>query len=192
MMKLLTASASLALVLATACSKSSDNSSKAAKPAPTPTTGDSKPAEPEPVPEPRTEADSSIAPVLAEYESIRSLLANDKGDGIAAHANAIKKHAGSVAVSAAAKPHLEGLATAAGELASVEPTDFDALRLAFGEVSKHLVAAIEAEPALGEGLHTFECPMAKGYKLWLQPNAELENPYMGQKMLRCGAEVTPG
>jgi threonine/homoserine/homoserine lactone efflux protein len=38
--------------------------------------------------------------------------------------------------------------------------------------------------------HVFECPMAKGYKRWVQPTDELENPYMGQEMLTCGSEVT--
>jgi Cu(I)/Ag(I) efflux system membrane fusion protein len=86
---------------------------------------------------------------------------------------------------------MASLATAAGELAKTDAGDMPAVRLAFGGVSEKLIAVLEAEPAYAKDLHTFECPMAKGYKLWVQPDPKLENPYMGQKMLSCGTEVTP-
>jgi hypothetical protein len=181
-MKILTSLAIAGLLAAAGCSKSPD---KASAPAPDETKTETPPA-------PRADepADDGLAAVLGEYESIRSLLASDEGAGVAEHAAAIKKLAGSAEVSAAAKPHLETLAVEAGKLEAVDAGDLPALRLAFGEVSKSLIAVIEAEPDAGEGLHTFECPMAEGYKLWVQPDPELENPYMGQKMLRCGAAVT--
>ncbi len=45
---------------------------------------------------------------------------------------------------------------------------------------------------LGEEIHAFECPMAGkyGFKRWLQYDSEMENPYMGRKMLTCGKELS--
>jgi len=44
-----------------------------------------------------------------------------------------------------------------------------------------------AKVATGE-LHLFRCPMADdfGFDLWIQPESELANPYMGQWMVECG------
>ncbi len=84
--------------------------------------------------------------------------------------------------------HLRGIASAAKGLGSAG--DVEAARSAFGEVSRHVVALLAADRTLAEGKHVFECPMAAGYKKWIQPTAKLENPYMGTKMLSCGGEST--
>lgn len=52
---------------------------------------------------------------------------------------------------------------------------------------------IELLAHFGGGLtaHRFHCPMgpAEGGSEWLQPNAELANPYMGTRMLQCGTHL---
>src|SRR5690606_34551525 len=56
-------------------------------------------------------------------------------------------------------------------------------------LSRHLVNLVAADPRLREGLHAFECPMVEGDGVWLQPSPELQNPYMGPRMLVCGSEI---
>jgi Cu(I)/Ag(I) efflux system membrane fusion protein len=54
----------------------------------------------------------------------------------------------------------------------------------------YLVALGSADPRLTEGWHIFECPMTRGFGKWFQKSNELANPYMGQKMLKCGNATT--
>lgn len=132
----------------------------------------------------------SVAPVLAGYESLREALAADRLS-IAAEANALASAADGAAtqVPADASPQLTALADAARALAAVDASDGDAVRTAFGEVSRHLAALLNRHAALRTGLHIFECPMAQGFQRWIQPSAEMANPYMGTRMLQCGREV---
>ena len=55
-------------------------------------------------------------------------------------------------------------------------------------MSRHLLALLRAEDSLASGLHVFECPMADGYGRWVQPSADISNPYMGTRMPACGSE----
>lgn len=140
---------------------------------------------------------ASAAPKLAAtpqgaldgYESLRALLAADRTEGLAETAAALassSKGAAEVA-STKSRPHLEALSRAAAALER-KAGDLDRARAAFGEVSRHVVALLVAEPDLRKGLHVFECPMAEGYQKWVQRTTKLENPYMGKKMLECGAD----
>ncbi len=63
----------------------------------------------------------------------------------------------------------------------------EAARLAFGQLSKAVIAHIKSHPKHAHGVQVFSCPMAKGYKKWLQVRGKMANPYMGKKMLMCGS-----
>ena len=128
---------------------------------------------------------SAIEPTLMVYETIREALA---GDDLAAVPEAAKKLADAAKKPSGSK-HLQAIAAASEKLAKEDPAKPDEVRKAFGEVSRHLVALLESSAELHKGLHVFECPMAQGYKKWVQPNDAIENPYMGKKMLQCGSEV---
>lgn len=169
----------LGLCLALGSCKDKDQTKPADTSAPPATATASPPANKDIAPPVRT--------ALAEYESIRKLLAADETNGIADAANKLATAATEAEKSATgdAKVQLGALARAAQALAA-EKGDIDALRKAFGEVSKPLVALLASDPALRQGQHLFECPMAVGYKKWIQPSDKLENPYMGKKMLACG------
>jgi Cu(I)/Ag(I) efflux system membrane fusion protein len=134
-----------------------------------------------------TDVSAAIRTVLDEYEAVRKKLAADDGSGIADAAKKIASTATDAEKSASgdAKAQLAALGKAATALGE-EKGDIEAVRLAFGEVSKALVAMLAGNDSLREGQHLFECPMAKGYKKWIQPSDKLENPYMGKKMLTCG------
>jgi len=131
------------------------------------------------------------AEMMRSYELCRALLAADTGEGVADCANGIAVASKSAQAEApeAAGEHIASLAKAAEALAGTKPDDMGALRLSFGGVSEAVVAMLRAAPDTARHYHVFECPMAKGYKRWVQPGATLDNPYMGAKMLRCGSEV---
>jgi hypothetical protein len=129
--------------------------------------------------------------MMDSYEVCRALLAGDSTEGIANCANGIvtASKASHGAAPEAAHTHIATLETAALALAAAPADDIAATRLAFGAVSESVVAMLMSAPDAAKDYHLFECPMAKGYKRWAQPGAELQNPYMGAKMLSCGSEV---
>lgn len=189
------AAAGLALTLA-ACGKDKGGDQPARDPAAAPAADPAKPAgepaaEPAPQPAAKDSDAAGLTGVLEQYEQIRAQLASDDVESAVAGAAKLESAAESAVGSApaATKTHLEQVATASGEMAEVAATDADAVRKAFGEVSKPMVELLSAAPELREGWHVFECPMAPGYKKWVQPTAELANPYMGTEMLTCGSEA---
>ncbi len=46
------------------------------------------------------------------------------------------------------------------------------------------------DPSLRSGRFLFLCPMASGYKKWVQTTPTLNNPYWGKRMLTCGSQLT--
>ena len=86
------------------------------------------------------------------------------------------------------KAHVDAIAAAAEKL--VGAADIEASRgEAFGSMSKHTLSVVVMAKDLGEGITAYRCPMAKAYKKWIQLDAEMANPYMGKRMLKCGAKV---
>jgi Cu(I)/Ag(I) efflux system membrane fusion protein len=81
---------------------------------------------------------------------------------------------------------IEEAARAADSL-GVAP-DLETARATFGEISRFLLLLANCDPRLGEGWQVFACPMTPTFEKWMQPDAELENPYMGQAMPACGTE----
>jgi Cu(I)/Ag(I) efflux system membrane fusion protein len=132
--------------------------------------------------------------VLARYEALRAALADDKGAAIAAELPALRTAVAALAADKAAagaadlQKGLDGLA-AATTTKDGAAVDLKAARVAFGELSRGVVAAIAADPALQAGRFLFECPMAAGYQRWVQNSATMANPYMGKRMLECGSPV---
>jgi Cu(I)/Ag(I) efflux system membrane fusion protein len=65
-------------------------------------------------------------------------------------------------------------------------------REAYRSVSRALLlaATVSRGPETAEKLIHFYCPMVPGGGGdWMQPDAELANPYWGSEMLRCGELV---
>ncbi len=127
---------------------------------------------------------------VAAYDVVRRALAEDRGDVKTPAADLAD--AARLAEASAPKnlrPSLEDLASAAQRLAGLETGDVDVVREAFGDVSRALIAVLSVEPDLQRGRHVYECPMAKGYKKWVQVSEGVSNPYMGSDMLQCGTEA---
>lgn len=134
--------------------------------------------------------------VMDHYESIRSALLHDSAKGVATHAKEIE----SIVLKAGAKfdpaavgvtgskqecmTLLDEIASSASKLAQAKGlTD---AREIFGELSKPMVRF--REMASGDKPMVVYCSMAK--KSWLQPEGQVGNPYLGQKMAECGEVVS--
>ncbi len=126
---------------------------------------------------------------LSAYETVRAMLAADRIDGIAAPALAAASALGGARAAlghtdSALATILDSGVTAAGSLAAAP--DLATARLAFGELSRALLPLSARDARLRDGRHVFSCPMAAGFQQWVQSSPQLENPYMGQAMLKCG------
>jgi Cu(I)/Ag(I) efflux system membrane fusion protein len=147
-----------------------------------------RPADPVPMTEQSSTPDTGpqARSVLAAYERVRAQLAADDLKGAQEVARELDTSAQSAARAAATNTHFTAIASAAAKVAA--SSDITAARASFGEVSKHVVALIASDKSLAEGHHVFECPMVAGYNKWVQPSKDLQNPYMGKRMLTCGGE----
>jgi hypothetical protein len=117
------------------------------------------------------------APIVTAYDVLRESLATDD----LAATQAAAKQVASLGEGALAK--------FATDVAAA--TDLDQARRSFGELSREYIALLGAKPDLdpGKTLVAFRCPMAEGYKKWVQFGEPMRNPYMGKRMLECGAKV---
>lgn len=65
------------------------------------------------------------------------------------------------------------------------------VRIIFGDLSRHIIDYLKDYSELKDReLYIFSCPMAPGYGKWLQKGPEINNPYMGKAMLKCGMPST--
>jgi hypothetical protein len=66
--------------------------------------------------------------------------------------------------------------------------DLPAARAAFGAAGDAILRfAKESDASPGEGIEVAFCPMVQ--KHWLQRGVEIQNPFYGKQMLRCGRFV---
>lgn len=128
-----------------------------------------------------------IEKALSSYEQIGNALAEDRAQ-IQAQALALASSAKAASMMAPQelKKPLEDLSANAQRMATLPVDDVAQARSAFGDVSQAMVAVLSAAPSLQEGVHLYECPMAKGYQKWVQSDESVHNPYMGTKMPTCG------
>lgn len=131
--------------------------------------------------------------VFAGYEQLREALARDDVKRLAEVAAPLATTLRETVKRDPAAPErlraaLEKSAQAAEQLAT--ETELAPARLRFGTLSQGLVDAALADPSVAAGWSLFECPMAEGYKRWLQPEGPMANPYMGERMLKCGATLS--
>ncbi len=135
-----------------------------------------------------------LAPALAHYEAIRGLLAADRMDGVPEAAQALSAslndvRQGEPAPDSALAARLDAAARSAETLSKT--SELAQARKLFSPLSRDLVGLLQADPGARDDLHVFECPMVTDrFNKWIQPSAELQNPYMGTKMLKCGSEVS--
>jgi Cu(I)/Ag(I) efflux system membrane fusion protein len=130
---------------------------------------------------------------LQRYEAVRAALAADQGAAVSAELVALKAAVDALVAqkvdgAADLQRGVDGLVTAT-TTKNGAAIDLKAVRLAFGVLSRGVVAVVAADPALQQGRFLFECPMAAGYQRWVQTAPSMMNPYMGRRMLECGSPV---
>jgi len=128
--------------------------------------------------------------LLKGYEVVRVALAADDMKATQAGGAALAKMASTQTNAAKGEEQktLQRLTQTAQKVATSK--DFDAARLAFGEMSKQTLLLIATDTGRKQGVTAYQCPMAKGYKKWIQLDQEMANPYMGKSMLKCGGKDT--
>lgn len=137
-----------------------------------------------------TSTRGNLEEAASAYEAIRGSLARDRSD-VRTQALALADAAQAAATSApeAIRQPLGDLSSASRRLAGLERDDLEGARRAFGDVSRAWISVLSAEPSLQQGKQVYECPMAKGYKRWVQVGKEASNPYLGSEMLQCGNKI---
>ncbi len=132
-----------------------------------------------------------VGQVLSTYEAMRQALAADTLAPLSTQLTTLQA-AVAVMQKDMASERTSALTAATTALSTAlsapEPKLAD-VRVAYGELSRAVVAIIATDASLMQGRYLFECPMAKGYKRWVQVKPEMENPYMGQRMLECGSSI---
>lgn len=130
---------------------------------------------------------SSTAGILLHSENIRHLFISDRLGGLNTERDALAESwlllGSDPRFSLLSK---EGHATA---LLFDESKALKMNRVVYSMMSAHLVNLMQSAPVLQEGFQIFECPMVEDYPFWVQPNGEMENPYMGLEMLNCGVST---
>ena len=139
----------------------------------------------------------TFAAVLGPYEQVRQALVADDFAAVRKPAAALSAAvadlqrnltATTAGVPAAKLADVEALLPAMREASAAlaEAADLAAARDAFYDLSKPLV---RWRQAAGDGPAVVYCAMKQ--RSWLQPaDAEVGNPYYGQKMARCGEVVS--
>lgn len=138
------------------------------------------------------EASAAVREVLTAYKDLHALLAADKVEGVAETATRLEQAASRAAalVPTGLQAQLQTASESTSHITQGHAKTLEEMRSAFGGVSRAIIFVLGAEPTLAKGLNVIECPMATGYKKWVQDGDTVSNPYMGVKMATCGVKST--
>jgi Skp family chaperone for outer membrane proteins len=117
-----------------------------------------------------------VKAVYGHYLKIQADLANDSLTGVSENAETIVK---AVQTDAKALPSV----VAAEAEALAKASDLKSARGAFKPLSDSLIQYLADHKAKGVYVQVY-CPMARAS--WLQADKNVNNPYFGQAMARCG------
>ncbi|MDE3067539.1 MAG: DUF3347 domain-containing protein [Verrucomicrobiota bacterium] len=117
-----------------------------------------------------------VQSVYNNYLKIQTALADDSLTGVAENAGAIAK-----AVRTDAKTMPAVVATEAESLAKTR--NLKSARAAFKPLSASLIQYLADHNARGAYVEVY-CPMARAG--WLQAGKDVNNPYLGKEMAKCG------
>lgn len=141
-----------------------------------------------------SELRSRIVRALDEYETVRLALAADKTAGV--DGEALSRALREAAEVAEAENHNLSAVLDAGALSAnalgKAGGDPAGLRAIFSELSRSVVAVTAFDESFSGTRYLFECPMVDGFNQWLQPSPDIDNPYMGLAMPRCGSQISWG
>lgn len=159
-----------------------------------PGSGTAPPAEEEPLPNIPAEFRRAVGALFGGYFRIHHALSRDDLASATPEAarllDAVKAvDAGTLSAAATAAWRKEQTALQDAVLAIARARDIQRAREAFENLSNNLIVVVRRFRAeTDEPLLRFHCPMAFDWRGadWLQHNHEVENPYFGATMFRCG------
>lgn len=135
-------------------------------------------------------------PLIANYLALQQSLVADQFDTIAPNAEALRKQVAAIASSdikpmERANEYREQVEALKAASEPFKPANLDQARVQFGQVSAPLIALLtQFPPPLDRPLNVMKCPMwEKSPASWIQVGANIENPFMGQKMVGCGEKI---
>jgi len=148
-----------------------------------------------------------MADMVAQYTAIGDLLAADKTDGVAGHAEAMLKimdeHEAMMKEGGHMKGEMGGMMHSKEEMQamhkamrasltalSAKDLTLESARDAYKDLSEQFVPMAKMgyeKRDLDPSWVVMHCPMAKAE--WIQKDGKVMNPYLGSKMLHCGTKV---
>jgi len=122
--------------------------------------------------------------ILTPYLAIGEVLASDRIDGV----DKLGAQVVEAGQARADQPGVDELLAAAGRIGS---PDIATVRLAYRKMSEGVIAWLAANPDARAGLELVHCPMTFTNEgaYWVQRAGQINNPYEGAMMLRCGAKI---
>src|SRR5690606_29901450 len=122
--------------------------------------------------------------ILTPYLAIGEVLASDRIDGV----DKLGAQVVEAGQARADQPGVDELLAAAGRIGS---PDIATVRLAYRKMSEGVIAWLAANPDARAGLELVHCPMTFTNEgaYWVQRTGQINNPYEGAMMLRCGAKI---
>lgn len=134
---------------------------------------------------------ANFAPALSAYLDVTAALARDDEAGAAAALTALRTSLDEVKVTGAGPPNEEALASTVATIRSTLPgtEGIAAARASLPALSAAVVKYLDQFGRDGGGpVYEMFCPMAADGKgaAWLQRSKEIQNPYFGARMPRCG------
>jgi Cu(I)/Ag(I) efflux system membrane fusion protein len=126
--------------------------------------------------------------MISDYLEAQQALAADDMDTAKQHIQSMLDEATGNAEMKHHKQHAEMHAKHHGKMVAslteaVNASDVSKMRESFKGISDHLIMAAKRQ-GVEQTLYVQYCPMAKAS--WLSSNEEIDNPYYGSKMPKCG------
>lgn len=122
--------------------------------------------------------------ILTPYLAIGEVLASDRVDGI-------DKLGAQVVEASQTRADQAGIDEILAAAARIGSPDIATVRLAYRKMSEGVIAWLAQNPEAREGLELVHCPMTFTNEgaYWVQRAGQINNPYEGAMMLRCGAKI---
>lgn len=142
------------------------------------------------------EAKIALSPLFKAYFSFSKALADDNLDLALKEGEILKAQLNSINPDLLDKegkgPWQDQSALLAGSLMHIQhQKSLIDLRASYQDISNQMIAIAKTFQPLDDTLYVQHCPMANSNKgaEWLSLNKEIENPYFGSSMLKCGETI---
>ena len=148
-------------------------------------------AEPVPTPVGDVEAMTQDAEgqqgLLAEYMDVKNALFNDNFENAKQEARDLQQQLSSLETETLNEQQKQEVQNSIQEM--VNAKDIESLRQSFAILSRQLYSLAHGKELTNKTLYWQQCPMALNNTgaNWLSFEKEIQNPYMGQSMPKCGS-----